>query len=161
MTFNPKLATFSFFVFMIGMILTYLTYSQHAKLSGKCVSKEVQIGMNVLLVLSTMMMVIPFVQLVCHWGCDCPQNDLWYREIVLSLAVLLLITASIVLNGLKGDCDTTSVKSFMIGLIATGSVIIAFVGILPMVAPAMSEWTGGGSSSYYETGSPTKAFHEV
>ena len=161
MAFNPKLATFSFFVFMIGMILTYLTYSQHAKLSGKCVSKEVQTGMNVLLVLSTMMMVIPFVQLVCHWGCDCPQNDLWYRGIVLSLAVLLLITASIVLNGLKGDCDTKSVKSFMIGLIATGSVIIAFVGILPMVVPAMSEWTGGDSSSYYETGSPTKAFHEV
>ena len=161
MAFNPKLATFSFFVFMIGMILTYLTYSQHAKLSGKCVSKEVQTGMNALLVLSTMMMVIPFVQLVCHWGCDCPQNDLWYRGIVLSLAVLLLITASIVLNGLKGDCDTKSVKSFMIGLIATGSVIIAFVGILPMVVPAMSEWTGGDSSSYYETGSPTKAFHEV
>ena len=161
MAFNPKLATFSFFIFMIGMILTYLTYSQHAKLSGKCVSKEVQTGMNVLLLLSTMMMVIPFVQLVCHWGCDCPQNDLWYRGIVLSLAVLLLITASIVLNGLKGDCDTKSVKSFMIGLIATGSVIIAFVGILPMVAPAMSEWTGGGSSSYYETVSPTEAFHEI
>lgn len=131
---------------MIGMILTYLTYSQHAKLSGKCTSKQVQTGMNVLLVLSTMMMVIPFVQLVCYRGCDCPQNDLWYRGIVVSIGLLLLVTASIVLNGLKDNCDTQSVKSIMIGLIVTGVVIITFVGILSKVSP---EWTGESSASDY------------
>jgi hypothetical protein len=152
MAFNSKLATFSFFLFVIGMILTYLSYSQHAKISYKCTSKQVQIGMNILLVLSTMMMIIPFVQLVCHWGCECPQNDLWYRGIIISLSALLMITASVVLNGLKDDCDTKSVRDFMIGLIVIGVIIIVVVGILPFAIPSMGEFFNG-SDSYYPNNS--------
>lgn len=151
MGFNSKLATFSFFVFVVGMILTYLTYSQHAKLSNKCVSKQVQTGMNVLLVLSTMMMVIPLVQLACHWGCSCPQNDLWYKWIVVSICIMMVITGSIVLNGLKGDCDTKSVKDFMIGLITTGSIIVFILVVLPLVIPSLRGLfdEGFGSDDYY------------
>ena len=152
MAFNSNLAIFSFFIFVIGMCLTYLTYSQNAKLSSKCVNKNVQIGMNVLLLLSTMMMVIPIVQLVCHWNCQCPQNDLWYRGIVVSLGVLIMTTASIVFSGLKGDCDNKSVKNLMIGLISTGVIILIGIGIVPMMFPFMKDWTDeGDGSDYYLT----------
>jgi hypothetical protein len=146
MTFNSKLVTFSLLIFVIGMILTYLTNYYHSKLPYKCVNKSVQVGINILLVLSTMMMVVPFVQLVCHLSCKCPPNDLWYGGIIASIGSLLVITASVVLSGLKDECQVHNVKVFMIGLIIIGSVITALVGILPFAVPAMREWIGNSRS---------------
>jgi hypothetical protein len=149
MSFNPELATFSFFMFFIGTILTVLTYSQHEKLSLKCVNKLVQGGMNTLIILSTMIMVVPIVQLVCYWGCNHPQKDLWYRGIIISISTLIIITGSVVLSGLKCDCDTKSVKDFIISLIVAGFIIIIIVGILPFFIPKTNKSFSESYTDYY------------
>jgi cytochrome bd-type quinol oxidase subunit 2 len=153
MAFNPTLATFSFVIFVTGMILTYLTASQQAKLSDKCVSNSVQGGMNLLLMMSVMMMVIPIIQLSCHWGCGCPQPDILYKWILLILLCLMLLGSSIVLNGLKDDCDASSVKSYMIGLISTSVIMITGLIVVPLVVPGMQSWATGSDDYYYPTSS--------
>lgn len=138
MAFNPKLATFSFFIFLIGSCLTYLLSLTHGKLSSKCISKQVQTGMNILLMLSTMMMIIPLIQLFCHWGCGCQQNDFTYKWIIVGISVLILVCSSVVLNGLKEDnCDNTGIKQLMIGLISTSAIIITAILLLPLIIPSL------------------------
>jgi hypothetical protein len=153
MAFNPTLATFSVFIFTIGMILTYLTSSKHAKLPNTCVSKQVHTGFNIILMLSIMMMIIPIVQLYCHWGCGCPQNDISYKWIIVIITFLLTISASVVLNGLKDKCDTSSVKSYMIGLIVTGVILIIVLVVLPLANPGLKNWVNsdGDSDDYYDS----------
>jgi cytochrome bd-type quinol oxidase subunit 2 len=153
MAFNPTLGTFSLVIFVTGMILTYLTSSQQAKLSDKCVSNSVQGGMNLLLMMSVMMMVIPIIQLSCHLGCGCPQPDILYKWILLILLCLMLVGSSIVLNGLTDDCDTSSLKSYMIGLISTSVIMITGLIVVPLVVPGMQSWATGSDDYYYPTSS--------
>jgi len=142
MNINNYLVIFSLTIFLIGIILTYLTSLQHSNLSDKCVSKKVQIGMNIILMISTMMIVVPLVQLYCYWGCDCKQNDLRYKWIIIILAASLTIAASYVLNGLnnKTVCNTDGLKSYMIGLISTGVVLIVILGIVPLFSPVIKSF---------------------
>lgn len=151
MAFNPKLATFSFFIFLIGLCLTFLVSSTHGKLSNKCVSNKVQIGINVLLMLSVMMTIIPLVQLYCHWGCGCPQNDLTYKWIIVGIAILMLATSSVVFDGLKEDnCNDSGVKQLMIGIISTSTVIIAAFLVLPFIIPSLKGSLMSGDKDDYE-----------
>ena len=144
---NIKLTYFSTFIFMVGIVLTVLTVDQHSKISNKCVSKTVQLGFNVLLMLSVMMMVIPLVQVFCHWGCGCPQTNLNYKWIIVSLAVLLIASSSVVLNGLNSDktCETKNAKSFMTGIIIVCSSLVFMLVFLPIIVPGIQSWWGGRS----------------
>lgn len=135
MVFNIKLITFSSVICMMGIILTYLTFTQLSKLPLKCVNKQVQISMNILLVLSTIMMISPIIQFICYSKCDCKQNDLLYKSIIISILILILITSSVILNGIKDDCYLQSLRDFMIGLIVISVIFIVSVGILPLVVP--------------------------
>ena len=154
MAINKKLTIFSFFIFLTGICLTYLISYTHSGISDKCVSNQVQLGMNILLMLSVMMMVIPLIQLYCHWGCNCPQNDISYKWIIIIISVLIIAVSSVVLNGLIDNCEKIEVKNLMIGLISTGSVIIFTIGILPLAIPSLKNILNGEDSSDY-TSSPS------
>ena len=125
MAINPKLAYFSFFIFLVGVVLTYLINLTHGNLSDKCVSNQVQTGMNILLMLSVMMAIIPLIQIACHWGCGCSQSYISYVWIIIIIISTLIISvASVVLNGLTGDCDDKQVNQLMTGLIIAASVVL-------------------------------------
>lgn len=128
MAFNSTLATFSFFVFVFGLIMSYLTIDQHSKLPSTCTSNKVQTGFNIILMLSLMMVIIPIVQLFCHWGCGCPQTNLWYRWIVVGILSLMIAAGSTVLSGLSDSkCSLASAKSFMGSLVGVSVTLIVII----------------------------------
>ena len=134
-TFNPTLAVFSTILLIIGVILSYMVIDKQTKLSSSCVSKNVQIGFSILMMLSLMMAFIPILQLFCYWYCGCPQNHISYKWIIVGISVLMIVIASMVLNGLEQEpnCNLKSAKDLMIGLIAVGSLIILFLVIVPFI----------------------------
>lgn len=136
-----KFIVFLIFTFIIGFVLTYLTSSQYGKLPNTCVSKQVQLGLNIILMLSIMIMVIPIVQLYCHLYCI--QNEDSYKWIIVTISFLLVTAASVVLNGLKDKCNTSSLKSYMIGLIVSGIILIVIIVVLPMIVPNSEQWING------------------
>ena len=139
MAINRYLFIFSFFLFAVGVTLTYFTYSTYGKLSNKCVSHQVQIGMNILLMLSIIMTIVPLIQLYCHSSCKCPQGNLKYKFVIIFLLVLIITVSSVVLNGLTNDdCDSKEIKALMIGLITTSSVILCSLLILPVIIPRLN-----------------------
>jgi hypothetical protein len=152
MAFNPKLATFSFFIFVFGLIMTYLTADQQSKISNLCVSSKVQTGFNIILMLSIMMTILPLVQLYCHWGCGHPQNDISYKWIVVTICVLLVASASTVLNGLENEpnCKLSSARSYMIGLITSGTILFVILIVAPFI-PLLRNLLGGFGGSSVET----------
>jgi len=135
MPINRYLFIFSFFLFAAGVTLTSLTYFTYGKLSNKCVSHQVQIGMNILLMLSIIMTIVPLIQLYCHGSCKCPQKNLPYKFVIIFLLVLIITVSSVVLNGLTDDCDSKEIKALMIGLITTSSIILCLFFILPIILP--------------------------
>jgi hypothetical protein len=129
MTFNPTLATFSFFIFLFGLILSYLTIDQQIKLDSKCVDMKVQNGFNVILMLSIMMTIIPFIQLACHFGCDQPQTDLSYKFIIIVILILITSAGATVWSGLDNDknCNTSSVKKYIKTLVISSSILLVLI----------------------------------
>lgn len=153
MAFNSNLAVFSFVVFVFGLILTYLTVDQQTKISNQCVSKNVQTGLNLILMLSLMMTIIPLIQLFCHWNCGHPQNDppIGYRSIVIGLCVLLATAGGFVWNGLDNEpnCKLGSALSYMKSLVLSTSFLAAFLLIsplLPVFKDMFGNSIGGGGS---------------
>lgn len=152
MSFNPLLATFSFLIFMFGVMMIYLTIDQHSKISNLCVSSKVQIGFNIILMLSIMMTIVPLIQLYCHWGCGHPQNDLSYKWIIVVICILLVGSASTVLNGIDNEtnCKLSSARNYMIGLISTGVilfVILIFGPFLPFTRDSLGDFGSSNDTS--------------
>jgi hypothetical protein len=135
MPINRYLFIFSFFLFAAGVTLTSSTFYTYGKLSNKCVSHQVQIGMNILLMLSIIMTIVPLIQLYCHSSCKCPQENLKYKFVIIFLLVLIITVSSVVLNGLTDDCDSKEIKTLMIGLITTSSIILCLFFVLPIIMP--------------------------
>jgi len=123
---NTKLAYFSFFMFIVGIVCTVLVWDIQSKLSNKCIDTKVQNGLNFLLALSVMMVVVPIVQIVCYWGCGCKQDDLPYTGLTLVILLTLAVTSWVVYSGLKGDCDLDYGKNVVgiIGGISTGILVL-------------------------------------
>lgn len=147
MSFNPKLAIFSLFIFLFGMIMTYLTIDQQTKLSNLCVSSNVQTGFNIMLMLSIMMMIIPLIQLYCHLGCGHPQNDISYKWIIVIICLLIVVLASIILKGIDNEpnCKLSSARTFMIGLITSGvilSIILVGAPFIPLFKNSLGSFEG-------------------
>ena len=133
MPFNPKLATFSVFLCIVGVVLTVLTVDAQQKLSTSCVNSNVQNGLNFLLMLSVGMLTIPIMQLFCHWGCECPQNDLPYKGVVIFISILMIAGSSMVISGLNKDKNTctssgSNTKRYAIGVLSF-NVILIFIFI--------------------------------
>ena len=134
MPFNPILATFSFFLFVAGAVLTILTVDAQKKLSTSCANKKVQNGLNFLLMLCVVMMTVPIMQLFCHWSCGCPQENLPYEWVVIIICILMIAGSSTVINGLNKDADTCksfggNTKGYAIGILSF-SVILLFIVIV-------------------------------
>lgn len=127
MAFNSLSATFSFFTFIFGVILTYLTIDQQSKISINCTSTKVQTGLNIILMLSIMMVIIPLVQLYCHYGCGQPQTDIKYEWIIISILTLLTVAGGTVWNGLDNEenCGLSSAKLYIKTLVISSSVLFS------------------------------------
>lgn len=145
---NSYLVSFSLFIFILGIILTYFTFNLQSELSNKCVSHKVQHGLNIILMLSLMMVVIPLIQLYCHSYCNCPQINLWYRKIVIFLSLSLAVTGGVVWNGLNNevDCDSSDAKSFIYTLVLSGSVLFGLLVFGPYI-PYLKNIVGNGNSN--------------
>lgn len=137
MPFNPTLATFSFFLFIAGTVLTVLTVDAQKKLSTSCINSKVQNGLNFLLMLSVIMMTVPIMQLFCHLSCRCPQEDLPYKGVVIFISILMIAGSSMVISGLNNDKNTCTssghnTNGYAIGVI-TFNVILIFIFILTYI----------------------------
>jgi hypothetical protein len=154
MAFNSNLATFSFLIFVFGLILTYLTVDQQSKLSTLCVSKNVQTGLNVILMLSIMMTILPLVQLFCHWKCGHPQNDpsIGYKWILVGISLLLATAGGFVWSGLEDEpnCKLDSALLYMKGLVISTSLLSTFLIVYPAIpifkGMLNERYSGGGVS---------------
>ena len=121
MSFNPKLATFSFFIFLSGLILSVLTIDAQKKLSSTCVNKNVNIGLNILLMLSVMMSCTPILQMFCYSLCKCNTGDLHYKIIVIVISILMAIGSAMIIIGLNKDkttCSNQNTKTYAIGVLS-------------------------------------------
>lgn len=132
MSFNPKLATFSFFIFLSGLILSVLTIDAQKKLSSTCVNSSVNNGLNLLLMLSVMMTCIPVLQLICYSSCDCDAGHLPYKLIVIAISVLMIIGTSMVINGLNKDkttCTNEGTKGYAVGVLSFSVILLVVMGL--------------------------------
>lgn len=132
MTFNPKLATFSFIIFMCGLILAVLTVDAQKKLSTTCVNSSVNNGLNLLLMLSVMMSCIPILQLICYSSCECKAGHLPYKHIVMAISVLMIIGTSMVINGLNKDktkCTNEGTKEYSIRVLSFSVILLVVMSL--------------------------------
>jgi hypothetical protein len=131
MSFNPKLATFSFLIFLAGLILSVLTVDAQKKLSSTCVNSSVNNGLNILLMLSVMMTCIPVLQLICYSSCACDAGHLPYKPIVIAISVLMIIGTSMVINGLNKDkttCTNEGTKGYAVGILSFSVILLVVMG---------------------------------
>ena len=131
MSFNPKLATFSFFIFLSGAILSILTIDAQKKLSSSCVNSSVNNGLNLLLMLSVMMTCIPILQLICYSSCTCDAGHLPYKPIIIAISVLMIIGTSMVINGLNKDkttCTDKGTKGYAVGILSFSVILLIVMG---------------------------------
>ena len=136
MAFDPLSATFSFSIFVFGVIMTYLTADQQSKLPDTCNLTTVQLGLNLILMLSIMMMIIPLIQLYCNEVCGCTQTNLGigYRWIVLSILSLLIAASGTVLSGLTdASCKLDSLSSYMTYTLVVSSVFLVIIVVMMYV----------------------------
>ena len=132
MSFNPKLATFSFFIFLSGLILSVLTIDAQKKLSSTCVNSSVNNGLNLLLMLSVMMTCIPILQLICYSSCACDAGNLPYKPIVIAISVLMIVGTSMVINGLNKDktgCTNEGTKGYSVGVLSFSVILLVVMGL--------------------------------
>lgn len=132
MSFNPKLATFSFFIFLSGLILCVLTIDVEKKLSSNCVNSSVNNGLNLLLMLSVMMTCIPILQLICYSSCECYAGHLPYKPIVITISILMIVGTSMVINGLNKDkttCTNEGTKGYAVGVLSFSVILLVVMGL--------------------------------
>jgi len=131
MTFNPKLATFSFFIFICGLILSVLTIDAQKKLSSSCVNSSVNNGLNMLLMLSVMMTCVPILQTICYSSCECDAGHLPYKPIMITIFILMIVGTSMVINGLNKDktsCTNTGTKGYAVGMLSFSVILLIVMG---------------------------------
>jgi len=132
MSFNPKLATFSFTIFLSGLILSILTIDAQKKLSLMCVNSNINNGLNLLLMLSVMMTCIPILQLICYSSCACDAGHLPYKTILITISVLMIIGTSMIINGLNKDktiCISKDTKGYAVGVLSFSVILLVVMGL--------------------------------
>lgn len=126
-TFNSLLAVFSFFLFLAGAVLTVLTIYAQNTVPESCTNKNVHLGLNIMLMVSVIITVIPLMQVFCHWGCGCPQMDLSYKLWIIMISLVMAVGSSLVIYGLNADksvCTNSNTKNTAIGILAFSIVMI-------------------------------------
>ena len=152
---NTLLAIFSFCLFMMGLIMSVLTYDAQQKLGLKCVDHKVQVGLNLLLMLSVMMVMMPLMLLFCHWHCGCPQYDLPYIQMTIFILLSMGVTSLSVYTGLKKECAASNAKTFTLAtaILTLLSVVVYMSYLVKHGMPATGTHHGGGATPAYSAGS--------
>lgn len=121
-----KLTLFSIALFSIGVLLFILSLNAQNKLKSTCSSSKVNIGFNIILSVSVMLIVFPMSQLACFGACNCTGDDLNYKWISLALLLIIGVSGALVWNGIEtnSECDNTDAKSTTIVI-----TIISFLSI--------------------------------
>lgn len=120
---NVLLGIFSIILLLFGSALISLSISAQQSLGDACASKSVNTGLNVLLCLGVLIVTFVLVGIACNIICKCKGSDLPYLYITIFLSVTSIITASVVLSGLKDLCNSDRAKSYMIMLIIANSIL--------------------------------------
>jgi hypothetical protein len=127
---NSTLIIFYFLLFFFSICVVVLTLNTQKKLSLKCTDSNVQNGLNFILMVSVSLMILPLLRVFCHWKCECPQNDIPYKVIMIIICILMIIASSTIINGInknKKTCDTESTKTFAIVLLTVSILLFSFL----------------------------------
>ena len=120
------LSNFLVIVFvLLSTIMVYMTYDNHSKLSNKCVSKNVNIGMNLLLMFNVMLMILPLTYFICYVTCGCHTIGGNINIMMIIISLFMIITGSAVWNGLdtEDNCKNNDVKSYIVTVVILSSII--------------------------------------
>jgi len=112
----------------MSTVMTGTTYSYHSKLSTKCVSKNVNIGMNLLLMFNVMLMILPLTYLICYMTCGCHTIGGNINIMIIIISLFMIITGSVIWNGLdtEDNCYNADVKSYIETVVIVSSIILFF-----------------------------------
>ena len=155
-------------IFLMGIILTYLSYNSIKELKSTCVDKQVNLGLNILLMVGTMLIGLCLAYFFCVWRCDCPDRaglSSKFVPFILILGVLMLVDGAMVWSKLKGDCDSSTAKRNA-GIITLGGV--AVIGLMSFIlyqgrnrsSPKLfrDNVPEGKESSYDSTGESSESY---
>lgn len=122
---NPIMYIFLVIIFLLSTIMVYVTYDTHSKLSTKCVSKNVNIGMNLLLMFNVMLMILPVTYFICYLTCGCHTIGGNINIMMIIISLFMIITGSTVWNGIdtEDNCKNKDVKSYIVTLVILSSII--------------------------------------
>ena len=122
---NPIMSIFLVVIFLLSSIMVYMTYDNHSKLSTKCVSKNVNIGMNLLLMFNVMLMILPVTYFICYLTCGCHTIGGNINIMMIIISLFMIITGSAVWNGIdtEDNCKNKDVKSYIVTLVILSSII--------------------------------------
>lgn len=129
MPLNTELTLFSSVLFFIGILLLVLSINAQTSLKLTCVSKNVQIGFNIIISVAVMLIVFPIAQLICFGQCTCTGGDLKYKLIVSVLLLIIGISGAVIWNGINANPECESDKAKNTALAIT---LISFLS-MPLV----------------------------
>ena len=129
MPLNTELTLFSGALFFIGILLLFLSINAQTSLKLTCVSKNVQIGFNIIISVAVMLIVLPIAQLICFGQCTCTWDDLKYKLIVSVLLLIIGVAGAVIWNGINAhpECESDNAKT-----IALAITLISFIS-MPLV----------------------------
>ena len=118
---------FLLLIFVVSAAMAGYTYNYHSQISYKCVSKNVNIGMNLLLMLNVMLLVLPITHLLCHVLCgNCHSISGNIHVMILIISLFMIITGSAIWHGLdnENNCYNKDAKNYIISVVITSAIIL-------------------------------------
>ena len=120
---DPNLVVFLTVTFVLGFILILTTVNARKKLGEKCAKGNVNNTLNFILMLSVMLIILPFTQVICINVCDCDtQSNLWYKSIIGCIGIVLAICGGIIWQEAK-KCAADDVSSYGAWLMFLGCIV--------------------------------------
>jgi hypothetical protein len=121
---------------LLGLIILIIVTKIKGDISSKCVSKSVNIGLNIMLTMSIILIILPISNFVCRNNCDCQGNEFKYESFLIIIFVVFLIlgvSSSFVWDGLNNnsDCDVKNAKTgigFLTIISFLSLIVIGYLG---------------------------------
>ena len=138
--------------FLTGIVVCYYTLEQQSKLPETCTLK-VQLSLNIILMLSVMLILLPLMQIYCQYICKCEDTNLAYNGVIVIILMSLIVIGINILSSLQQPgCNVGSVKSYIKGIIISNTVLIIiiasmvgytkYVGNLSISIPSLPLFSG-------------------
>jgi hypothetical protein len=120
---NPNLVVFLTITFLLGFILLLTTINARSKLGDKCAKGNVNNTLNFILMLSVMLIILPFTQFICTNLCECgSQENVVYETILGCIGLVLAVCGGIIWQEAK-KCSADNVSSYGLWLMFLGTVL--------------------------------------